>query len=118
MPEKISHLIVSFQEDVLHIEFTDRRIVDHDAICQISQQLTSLLEQRPGLMVLINFSSVEQLSSSALGFLVSFAKRLTETGGHLKLCNIHPAIYEAFVITRLNKVFEIHDSTQAALAAF
>ena len=118
MPEKISHLIVSFQEDVLHIEFTDRRIVDHDDIAEISQQLTSLLEHRPGLRVLINFSSVEHLSSSALGFLVSFAKRLGETGGHLKLCNIHPQIYEAFVITRLNKVFEIHDSAQAALAAF
>ena len=118
MPEKLSRLIVSFQEDVLHVEFTDRRIVDHDAIAEISQQLTSLLEQRPGLRVLIDFSSVEHLSSSALGFLVSFAKRLTESGGHLKLCNIHPAIYEAFVITRLNQVFEIHDSTQAALAAF
>lgn len=118
MPDQLSRLIVTFQEDVLHVEFTDRRIVDHDAIAEISQQLDSLLEQRPGLRVLINFSSVDHLSSSALGFLVSFTKRLAESGGHLKLCNIRPAIYEAFVITRLNRVFEIHDSTQAALSAF
>lgn len=118
MPEKLSRLIVTFQEDVLVVEFADRKIVDHQAISEISQQLTSLLEQRPGLRVLINFSSLDHLSSSALGFLVSFAKRLAETGGQLKLCNIHPQIYEAFVITRLNQVFEIHDSAQAAVAAF
>ena len=118
MPEKLSRLIITFQEDVLVIEFTDRRIVDHEAICEIHEQFTALLDQRPGLRVLINFSAVDHLSSSALGFLVSFAKRLTDSGGELKLCSIHPQIYEAFVITRLNQVFEIHDSTQAALAAF
>ena len=118
MPEKLSRLIVTFQEDVLVVEFADRRIVDHDAICEIHEQLRGLLAERPGLRVLIDFSSVDHLSSSALGFLVSFAKRLTEMGGELKLCRIDPQIYEAFVITRLNQVFEIHDSTQAALAAF
>ena len=118
MPEKLSRLIVTFQEDVLVVEFTDRRIVDHDAICEIHEQLSALLVQRPGSRVLIDFSAVDHLSSSALGFLVSFAKRLDQTGGELKLCKIHPQIYEAFVITRLNQVFEIHDSTHAAMAAF
>ena len=118
MPEKLSRLIITFQEDVLVVEFTDRRIVNHDAICEIHEQLSALLAHRPGTRVLISFSSVDHLSSSALGFLVSFAKRLRDSGGELKLCSIHPQIYEAFVITRLNRVFEIHDSAQAALAAF
>ena len=118
MCEKLSRLIVSFKDDVLLIEFTDRRIVDHDSISQISQQLTALLQRRPGMRFLIDFSDVEHLSSSALGFLVTFARRVADTDGQLKLCGIHPQIYEAFVITRLNQVFEIHDSTQAALAAF
>ena len=118
MSEKLSRLIISFQDDVLVVEFADRRIVDYGAICEISEQLNSVLEERPGLRILINFSGVEQLSSSALGFLVSFAKRLAETGGQLKLCNIQPQIYEAFVITRLHRVFEVHDSAQAAFGAF
>ena len=118
MSEKLSRLIVSFQEDVLVVEFADRRIVDYETISETSEQLNSLLEARPGLRILINFSGVEQLSSSALGFLVSFARRLRETGGQLKLCNIHPQIYEAFVITRLHRAFEVHDSSQAAFAAF
>ena len=118
MSEELSRLIVSFQDDVLVVEFADCRIVEHDAIAQISTQLNALLEQHPGLRVLVDFAGVQQMSSSALGFLVSFAKRLDATGGELKLCNILPQIYQAFVITRLHRVFEVHDSAQAALAAF
>ncbi len=118
MSQELSRLIVSFQEDVLVVEFADRRIVDYDAIAAISQQLSDLLEQNPGLRILINFAGVQQMSSSALGFLVSFAKKLHATGGQLKLCNILPQIYQAFVITRLHRVFEVHDSTHAAFAAF
>ncbi len=118
MSQELSRLIVSFQEDVLVVEFADRRIVDYDAIAAISQQLSDLLEPNPGLGILINFAGVQQMSSSALGFLVSFAKKLHATGGQLKLCNILPHIYQAFVITRLHRVFEVHDSTHAAFAAF
>ena len=118
MSEEFSRLIIAFRDGVLVVEFTDRRIVDQDTIAKISQQLNSLLERRPGLRILIDFAGVQQMSSSALGFLVSFAKKLDAAGGQLKLCNIHPQIYQAFVITRLHRVFEVHDSAHAAFAAF
>ena len=116
--KELSRLIISFQDDVLVVEFADPRIVDDVAIAQIGHQLNSLLERRPGLRILVNFDGVQQMSSSALGFLVSFAKKLEAAGGQLKLCNIVPQIYQAFVITRLHRVFEVHDSTHAAFAAF
>ncbi len=118
MSQELSHLIVSFEDGILLVELTDRRIVEHDTVAEIGEQLISLLEQRPGLRVLLNFAAVHQMSSSALGFLVSFAKKLDATGGQLKLCNILPQIYQAFVITRLHRVFEVHESANAALAAF
>lgn len=118
MSQEFSRLIVSFQDDVLVVEFADPRIVEHDAIADIGQQLNALLEQHPGLRVLVDFAGVQQMSSSALGLLVSFAKKLETGGGQLKLCNILPQIYQAFVITRLHRVFEVHDSTHAAFAAF
>ena len=118
MSQELSRLIVSFQDDVLVVEFADRRIVEHEAIAEISQQLNALLEQYPGLRILVNFAGVQQMSSSALGLLVSFAKKLEASGGQLKLCNILPQIYQAFIITRLHRVFEVHDSAHAAFAAF
>jgi len=38
-----------------------------------------------------------------------------EKSGALRLCNIIPAIYEVFVITRLNEIFKIHRSRQEAM---
>lgn len=118
MFQELSRLVITFRDDVLVVEFTDGRIVDQDTITQISEQLNSIIEQRRGLRILIDFAGVQQMSSSALGFLVSFTKKLDAIGGQLKLCNIQPQIYEAFVITRLHRVFEVHDSVHAAFAAF
>ena len=39
-------------------------------------------------------------------------------GGKLKLCNIRPQIYEVFAITKLNKLFEIRENQDDAVAAF
>jgi len=41
-----------------------------------------------------------------------------EKSGQLRLANIDAQIYEVFVITRLNKLFEIHETTDEALASF
>jgi len=34
----------------------------------------------------------------------------------LRLCNVQPSIYEVFVITRLNEIFQIHSSRQEAIS--
>jgi len=36
----------------------------------------------------------------------------------LRLCNIHPSIYEVFKITRLTSVFEIHEDIDSAIRSF
>jgi anti-sigma B factor antagonist len=38
--------------------------------------------------------------------------------GKLRLCCIRPEIYEVFTITRLNKLFSIHDTQEQALEGF
>ena len=38
--------------------------------------------------------------------------------GQLRLADIDPQIYEVFVITKLNKLFQIFDSADQALASF
>ena len=61
---------------------------------------------------------MEYLSSAALAKLITLNKKLQAAGGKLILCNIDPQIREVFEITRLNKLFTIHDEEQAALQAF
>lgn len=39
-------------------------------------------------------------------------------GGQMRLADIDPQIYEVFVITRLNKLFTIHETSAEAMKAF
>ena len=50
--------------------------------------------------------------------LITLHKRVQEHNGTLKLSNINRQIFQVFKITRLNRVFDIHDTAEQALASF
>lgn len=101
---------------VLIATFQISRVVDEDVVQQLSEELASLAAT--GRKVILNFSKVEYLSSSVLGKLITFQKRLKSNGGELRLCCIHPTIYEIFEITRLNTLFDIYPTEEEALEMF
>ena len=100
------------------VRFVDRKILDEANIHELGQELFALVEQDKRMNVLLNFSSVEFLSSAALGKLITLDKKMKSAGGKLKLSNIRLEIYEVFAITKLNKVFDIKDDEAEALKAF
>lgn len=112
------HIIVTKNNGINVIEFNDRKILDELAIRELGEQLQDVAESQDGVRILLNFQNVEHLSSAALGMLITLDQRVKERKGALKLSNINPQIYEVFKITRLNKLFEIHESAARALGAF
>ncbi|MEX0939684.1 MAG: STAS domain-containing protein [Pirellulales bacterium] len=111
-------LQVSDIGDVTVVHFVDRKILDEVNIQELGQELFDLVERENRSKVLLNFSTVEFLSSAALGKLITLDKKVKSHGGTLKLCNIRPEIYEVFAITKLNKLFDIKDTEADALEAF
>lgn len=111
-------LQVSEVGDVTVVRFVDRKILDEANIQELGQELFQLVEEDNRKNLLLNFSSVEFLSSAALGKLITLDKKVKAHGGHLKLSNIRPEIYEVFAITKLNKLFDIKDDEADALAGF
>ena len=111
-------LSVSEVGDVTVVRFVDQKILDEARIQQLGQELFNLVEVDGRSKILLNFSSVEFLSSAALGKLITLDKKVKGQGGALKLSNIRPEIYEVFAITKLNKLFDIKDNEVDALAAF
>lgn len=105
-------------DGVTRIEFVDRNILDEANIQQIGQELSEIIDRQETPRILISFEQVDHLSSAALGTLITIHNKIKAKNGQLRLVNIDPQIYEVFVITKLNKLFEIHDSTQDALASF
>ncbi len=104
--------------DVSVVRFVDRKILDEANIQELGQELFHLIEDERRKSLLLNFSSVEFLSSAALGKLITLDKKVKAAGGKLKLSNIRPEIYEVFAITKLNKLFDIKDDEADALASF
>ena len=104
--------------DVTVIRFRDHKIVEDINIQQLGQEMFRLIEVDSRDKLLLNFSSVDFLSSAALGKLITLDKKMKAHGGALKLSNIRPEIYEVFAITKLNRLFDIKDDEADALAAF
>ena len=112
------HLEITDVGDVTVVRLTDRKVVDETNIQELGRELFGLVEEEQRKNLLLNFSAVGFLSSSALGKLITLDKKVKAHGGKLKLSNIRPEIYEVFAITKLNKLFEIKDDEAEALAAF
>ncbi|MBL9122711.1 MAG: STAS domain-containing protein [Planctomycetaceae bacterium] len=111
-------LEVSEVGDVTVVRFVDRKILDEANIQGLGQELFQLVEEENRGKLLLNFTTVEFLSSAALGKLITLDKKVKAHGGKLKLSNIRPEIYEVFAITKLNKLFDIREDESDALAAF
>jgi len=118
MAGKESRLRVRKEGGITNIEFVDRNILDEANIQQIGEEIASLIEADPNPKLLISFSNVDHLSSAALGTLITIHNKIKAKRGQLRLANIDPQIYEVFVITKLNKLFDIHETSQSAIASF
>lgn len=102
--------------DVTVAKFTDKKILDEGNIQIIGNQLFALIEDDGRMKIVLDFANVEYLSSAALGKLITMDKKVKAAKGKLRLCNIRKDIYEVFAITKLNKLFDMKENLEAALA--
>ncbi len=118
MSENESRLSVQQKNEVTLVQFKDRNLLDEASIHQIGGEILQLVESSSVPKLLIDFKDVDHLSSAALGTLITVNNKIRQKEGQLHLANINAQIYEVFAITKLNKLFKIHPSADAALASF
>jgi anti-sigma B factor antagonist len=64
--------------------------------------------------LLLDMGKVQFIDSSGLGAMVSSLKALGPDGD-LQLCSINPAVQSLLKLTRLDRIFTIHESPERAL---
>ena len=70
-------------------------------------------------MFVFNMAAVPYVDSSGVGELVACAKRAYENGGIIKIVLPNDGLtYQIFIKTSLDKVFELYDTEEQALASF
>ncbi len=112
------HLDVNHVNDVAVVHFRTRKIIEDLNIQEMGKELFELVEQDGGKKFVLSFSSVDFLSSAALGKLISLNNKMKSHSAKMKLCCIRPEIYDVFRITRLDRIFDIKKDEADALATF
>jgi anti-anti-sigma factor len=65
--------------------------------------------------IVVNLGRVTRVDSSGIGTMIRCHSAVTRQGGKMKIVAANPSIRQAFKITRLDTVFEFHDTEQSAL---
>jgi anti-sigma B factor antagonist len=68
--------------------------------------------------VLVNLAGVGFIDSFGVGEILASYKSIQDLGGSFKLCRISDKLLLIFKITLLDKVLDIHESCDRALASF
>ena len=100
-----SHLVITLRESRLDAAIADEfKVTLLDLVGNGQNQL------------ILDFSDVDFIDSSGLGAVVSVLKGVG-ANGTLRLCSLQDGVMSIFKLTRMNKVFSIHPSADAAIAA-
>lgn len=81
---------------------------------EVREPLLRLInDQTP--IIIVNMENVDYIDSSGIATLVEGLQKIGEYSGKLKLSNPSDNVMDVFELSNLDKVFEIHDTLEAAL---
>ena len=109
------NLITQQRDDVIIVKLP----VDHLDTANSNTFKTAVNEQLdPERRIVLDLSNVRFVDSSGLGAFLSSLRKINNSGGQLKMSNLTTAVKALFELVRMNKVFEIYDDVDAAMASF
>lgn len=68
--------------------------------------------------VLLDLNAVAFADSTGLGAILVCLHRTAATGGKLRICGLRPLVQEMFHVLKLDRMVDVHVTTEEALLAF
>ena len=68
--------------------------------------------------VVFDLTKLRFIDSSGLGAFLSCLRKANAKGGDVKLCRMSKQVRTVFELVRMHRIFDIHESREAAIAAF
>jgi len=91
MSEQRPPVAVTQEKDIRVVEFTNNKILDEANIADIGARLQTLIEESEHPRLLLDFTTVDHLSSAALGMLINVNNRIKQRNGQLRLSQMSSA---------------------------
>jgi anti-anti-sigma factor len=105
--------IENWSENVLLVELADDPQFTDDMNAVIES-----VEARDDLDVVLNFQNVTFVNSSNIAKLLKLRKILTvNRHNKLKICAVSTHVWGVFLVTGLDKIFEVYDDVASGLAS-
>jgi anti-sigma B factor antagonist len=85
------------------------------------QELKALIQdslEQGDRKFLVDCTDTGYIDSSGLGALVTISKKVRESGGELRLAGLNDDLRSLFELTKLDALFQIAPTVDAALASF
>ena len=105
------------ENGVFVISFKQASIGGIGEVEKIAETLRELIKDQNVCNMVVDFSTVSFFSSQMLGLLVDIWRRTKDKGGTLLISGINPQLTRVFRITHLDKLFDFHETTEAAVSA-
>jgi len=113
-----SRLVVQTIRDVTVVTIDEPHIRDMNQVQQIANDLYDLVDNQARKKLMLDFSKVSLLSSSALGVLITLNKKVQALGGQLVLVGVSDDIHHLFKLAKMHKLFTFCANEEEALGKF
>jgi anti-anti-sigma factor len=91
--------------------------LDTNTSSEAQDTLNKLIDEGAS-KILVNFDKVDFVSSSGLRILLATAKRLSGTGGNLRISNLNETVTEVFEISGFSTILSVFPTEDEALQGF
>lgn len=113
MSETVSAIVSEKGDQAIVIQIK-AKLLDEASLLQLTQAIDAAAADSPQMAVVVNMGQVEFLPSLCLGALVQISHKCKGRSQRLKLAGLRPGVRKVFVVTRLDRTFELCDSLEAA----
>ncbi len=105
------------EPDIVVVEFAGRFTLASDESQHIESRLNKLLSEYKEKLI-FDLTGVERIDSTGVGILIYCFPTVKRAGGRLRLVDARGAVNKQFEATRLNKIFRVYPTVEAACAGF
>jgi len=106
------------QEDITFLCMLPSRLTEEENLEQLDRDLSMLTGSYRVRNLVLDLTSVQYMSSAAIGKLISLHRRLGREDGQLVLCNLQQEVSETLETSNLLTYFKVAPTAVDALSFF
>jgi anti-sigma B factor antagonist len=110
---------VSETNGIKVVRFSDNQLFDERTVREVADQVHEALPNDGSpIRVVLDFSDVGLVSSTLLSKLILLQRRVENSRGKLRLCELSPMIQQVFRTSNLDRLFSIDRDSRTSIEAF